>query len=271
MQDVHPATRPPRQFDDLGDREVLGAARPRRQEVGVVVAPGRGRTVDCVRVFGVHDHHRAERCDFFQGQFESLRIERWKLVHARVQQEALEAEHSRVVQPTQVRNIARHRTTPESDVDIRLVGRHPPLHRQCLDVDGRRDAVEWHVDDRGHTAGRGRACRGGEPFPLGSSRLVDVHMGVDQTRDQDLVVTEFDHLFGVQFGVDGLDDDDSTVPHPNTAGHLAGRRDHPRRAKQQVQLVRHRTRHPYRQPHKPLRRPPVQPLRRTRSARCRWS
>ena len=48
MQDVNPAPRPPRQFDDLGDREVLGAARPRRQEVGVVVALGEGaRSIAC--------------------------------------------------------------------------------------------------------------------------------------------------------------------------------------------------------------------------------
>ena len=45
----------------------------------------------------------------------------------------------------------------------------------------------------------------------------------DQTGDQYLVVAEFDDLFGIQFGVDGLDNGDSTVPHPDTTRHLAGR------------------------------------------------
>ena len=61
-------------------------------------------------------------------------------------------------------------------------------------VDGGRDGVQRHVDERGDAAGRGRPGRRAEALPLGAARLVDVHVGVDQPRQQHLVVGQRDVL-----------------------------------------------------------------------------
>ena len=81
--------------------------------------------------------------------------------------------------------------------------RHAPgrTRSRCLTAQGvesrrRRDAVERHVDDRRHAAGRGGAGGGVEAFPLGASRLVDVHVRVDETGQQHLVVGQPDGLAG---------------------------------------------------------------------------
>ena len=78
--------------------------------------------------------------------------------------------------------VAGHDAAPEGDVDVTSVGGRLPFRREPGHRRRRRDAVERHVDDRGHAAGRGRARRGVEPFPLGASGLVDVDVGVDNPR-----------------------------------------------------------------------------------------
>jgi hypothetical protein len=112
-----------------------------------------------------------------------------------VQQEALEPEHPCVVQRSQLGDIAGDRAAPEADVDVRLPLGGLPLQLQRGHVAGRRNAVQRHVDDRGDASGGGRAGRAGEPFPLGPARVVDVHVGVDDTRHQHLVVAQ-PHLLG---------------------------------------------------------------------------
>ena len=66
-----------------------------------------------------------------------------------------------------------------------LAGGRLPLGRQRIDARRRRHAVERHVDNRGDPAGRGGARGRVEPLPLGAPRLVDVHMGVDNSRRDD--------------------------------------------------------------------------------------
>ena len=60
--------------------------------------------------------------------------------------------------------------------------------RQRRDGRGRRYRVQRHVEDRGDTACCGGGRRRCETFPFGPAGLVDVHMGVDDARDEDLVV-----------------------------------------------------------------------------------
>ena len=107
---------------------------------------------------------------------------------------------------------------------------------QRRDVDRRRDAVERHVHDRRHAAGRRRPRRGREALPLGAAGLVDVHVGVDEPRQQHLVVVEVDHLGCGEVGVNRLDGDDPPVGHTDPARHLPGRGHHAWRAEHQVQL-----------------------------------
>ena len=154
--------------------------------------------------------------------------------------------------------------------DVRLIGGDPAFHVECQGVDGRRDAVERHVDDRGHPAcGRGPG-RARESLPLGAARFVDVHVRVDETGDQHLVVAQFDDDLRVEQGAERFDDDDPAVPHTHAAGDLSRRGDHPRGTEQQVERVRHRLHDLRRRCRAPLPPRPGPRLHRTRSARCMW-
>jgi hypothetical protein len=82
--------------------------------------------------------------------------------------------------------------TPKADVHVTLVDGGAPFGVQGLDVDGGRDAVERHVDERGHTPRSRGPSRGIEPLPVGTTWLVHVHVGVDQAGQQDLVVSQRD-------------------------------------------------------------------------------
>jgi hypothetical protein len=153
-----------------------------------------------------------------------------------VQQEALEPEHSGVVQAPQLGQVARHRAAPEPHVDPGLAFGGLAFDAERGHVDGGRDAVERHVQDRGDSAGGRRAGGGGESLPLGAARLVDVHMGVDQPRQQHLLGAEVHHVGRGQVGVQRFDRNDPTVGDPDPAGHLAGGGDHSRSAQHQVEL-----------------------------------
>ena len=218
VQDVGAGAGPPGAFDDLGDREVLGAAGARGEELGVVVAVGLGGAVDRTGVLGVHDHDRVERREFAHVGLELVGIQRRELVDPAVQQEALEPEGAGVVQPAQLVDVARNGAAPEAHVDVHLVAGDVALDVQGLDVDRRRDAVERHVQDRGHTSGGRGLGGGGEALPLGAARLVDVHVRVDEPRDQGLIVGEFDDLVRLEAVAERLHRDDDAVTHADLPG-----------------------------------------------------
>ena len=140
------------------------------------------------------DHERVEGLELGHVLFHLVRVQVRELVHAGVQQEALEAEDALVVQRAQVGLVARDGAAPEPDIDERLVLGHLALELEVLHRGGGRDGVQRHVDDGGHAAGRGGPGGGGEAFPFGAARLVDVDVGVHQARDEDLVVGELDQL-----------------------------------------------------------------------------
>ena len=185
-------TRAPGGVDDERDRPLLRGVRPAVQEAAV------RRTVgalgDLVGVLGVHDHEGADPRDLRHRVGELGRREVGELLHAGVEQEALEAEDAGVVEGCEVGDVARDRAAPEADVDPGLVGGDRPLRLQRRDRGGRRDAVERHVDDRRDAPGSRGAGRAGEALPVGATRLVDVDVGVDESRQQHLVVGQHDHL-----------------------------------------------------------------------------
>ena len=182
MEDVDPAAGRPGLLDEVLDGEVLGLPRPRGEEVGVCASAGVRGVVDLVGVLGVDDEQPVERGDLAHRRLDLGRGQRGELVDARVQQEALEPEHAGVVQRPQVGEVAGHGTAPEPHVHPRLAVGRLALDLQRRDVDGRRDAVERHVDDGRDPAGGGRLGRGLEALPLGAPRVVDVDVGVDDAR-----------------------------------------------------------------------------------------
>ena len=170
------------------------AARPRREEVGVVPPVRRRGALDRGRVLRVDDHLRPVGGQHAQVLLELLGRQRRELLHAGVGHEALEPEDAGVVQPAQVADVARDRAAPEADVDVRGVPRGLPLDLQPVDGGGRRDAVERHVEDRRDAARRRGAGGGREALPLGAAGLVDVHVAVDEAGQQHLVVGQVDGL-----------------------------------------------------------------------------
>jgi hypothetical protein len=117
-------------------------------------------------------------------------VEVAELVDAARGEEGLEAEDACVVQLPQRPQVLRHGTAPEADVHQRLGRRHLALGGESVDGGGGRDAVQRHVDDGRHAPGGGRAGGAGEALPLGASRFVHVHVRVDDSGDQHLVVGE---------------------------------------------------------------------------------
>ena len=186
VEHVGPAPGRRARLGDGRDRRLLRLRRPGaqvravRERVGIAEPP-RG-ALDRFGELGVHDQQPVERRDLGRRRPELLELERSELVDARRTQEALEPEHAGVVELAQVPEIVRHRPAPEPDVDVGLPLGGGPLLGERIDGGRRRDAVQRHVEDRRHAAGRGRARRGLEPLPLGASRLVHVHVGVDHAR-----------------------------------------------------------------------------------------
>ena len=146
----------------------------------------------------MHDQQSVERRDLRHRSIELAVVERWELIDSARQREALETVNALVLKGSQASEVRRDRAAPEADVHESLaLGRHL-LGRQGTDVDRRRDRVERHVDDCRDAPGGSRTGGRGKPLPGGPTRLVDVHVGVDETRHQHLVVGQLDDL--VRFG-----------------------------------------------------------------------
>jgi hypothetical protein len=185
-----------------------------------VPAVGVGRAVDGPGVLGVDDQQPVEAGQRRQVGVQARRVQRRELLNAGVEQEALEPEHAGVVQAAQLPQVARDRPTPEAHVDEALALGALALDLEGGHVHGRRDRVQRHVDDGGHAAGGGGPGGGREPLPLGAAGLVDVHVGVDQARQQDHVVPEVDHPPPLEPGVQRLDGGDPPIGDPDTAASL---------------------------------------------------
>ena len=236
VQQVHRRPGVPGRLDQVRDRDVLRAARPGGEEVGVVPSVRRRSPLDRGRVLRVDDHLRPVGGQHAQVLLELLGRQRRELLHAGVGHEALEPEDAGVVQPAQVVDVARDRAAPEADVDVRGVLRGLPLDLQPVDGGGRRDAVERHVEDRRDAARRRGAGGRREALPLGAARLVDVHVAVDEAGQQHLVVGQVDGLGALEPRLERLDRDHDPVADGDAAGHLTGAGDHPPAAEDQVEV-----------------------------------
>ena len=190
----------------------------------------------------MHDHQRVEAGGLGHRRLELGRLQVGELIDPGVQQEALEAEDARVVQRGEVRDVPRDGAAPEPDVDEDLVAGHGLLGPEPGERGRRGDRVERHVDDGGDAAGSGRAGRAGEALPLGASRLVDVHVGVDQAGDEHLVLAEDDDGVGGQVGIGPCHDGDPSVDHTDGCRPLDAVDDGALRAEQDVEgcfVIRH--------------------------------
>lgn len=130
-----------------------------------------------------------------------LLVQLGELVDPGGRQERLEAEDARVVQGPQVLDVVGQGAAPEADVDVRLGAGDVLLGAQVVDHRGRREGVEGHVDQGRDATGR-RGARGGpEALPLRAAGVVDVHVGVDEAWQQDVVAEVLHSGSGRHLGV----------------------------------------------------------------------
>ena len=101
-------------------------------------------------------------------------------------EEALEAAHARARE-----RLERHRHCPGTTPPQKPTStwQRPAAARRFASSAATRrrgrNAVERHVDERGHAARRGRARRRLEAFPVGAAGLVDVDVRIDKARQHD--------------------------------------------------------------------------------------
>jgi len=139
---------------------------------------------DDVVALRVHQQHRIDGGDARDRAPELVGAQMTEVRIARVAEKALEAPHPRRGQIAELTEIAGDHAAPERDIDLTVASRRFAFAPQRIDRGGHRVAVQRHVDQRGD-AGRRRGCRrGGEALPVGT-RLIDVHVRVDEARHED--------------------------------------------------------------------------------------
>ena len=137
-----------------------------------------------LRRFRVHEQRQAAAREDRQREPQMPFGDVRKFVHARRGKKTFEAAHAGIGKRVELAGIAWNDAAPELHVDPRRPRRRP-LRCERLDIRCRRNAVERHVDDRSHAAGCSRCTGGGEAFPTGASWIVDVDVGVDESREND--------------------------------------------------------------------------------------
>ena len=113
------------------------------------------------------------------------------------------------------------------------------FHLEGSDIDGRRQAVQRHVDDRGDATRRGRSGGAGEALPLGPTGVVDVYVGVHQAGEQHLVGGQRHDAIRGEVYPEIRDRGDAAVPDGDGAGTLAPAGHRPRSVQDEVEMLGH--------------------------------
>ena len=183
------------------------------------------------------DHQRdAGASSKGEGELEALVVHRWEVLGARVDEEALEADHARVEQRLHRTEARRCHPAPEPDVDTELSFGGMPLGGQGVGVDGGRDTVDGHVD-QGRDAARQllppwrwrtppRRCCPARTHARGCRQ----GRGARRRRHRSSISSA-----GRGGRIDGEQRRDGPVPHADGPGPLPTARNDPLGADQQVQ------------------------------------
>ena len=122
------------------------------------------------------------------------RSARGKVVDAAVAHERLEADDAATRPAARASStLARHEAAPEREVADDCAAAAAVLRLERLDGHDRRRRIERHVAHRRHAARDGRARSGRPALPVGASRLVEVHVRIDDA-GQDEQPGRVDHL-----------------------------------------------------------------------------
>ena len=92
----------------------------------------------------------------------------------------LKPAHTRRSKSFDVALIILNNATPGRPIHTALALRRLPLRFKRRHARCRRKTIQRHVNQEGIASRSGRAGRGLEAFPIGSSRLIDVHVRIHQ-------------------------------------------------------------------------------------------
>ena len=165
--------------------------------------------------------------------FELRLADRRELLDPGVHEEALEAEDAGVVEPGYLRELPGHDTAEKADVDRASPERSRAFRAERRARDGGGNAVERHVDERRHPAGRGRAGGTVEAFPGRAAGLVHVHVRVDEAGQDHRVVRIVNGQIGRR-AVGAVHRDDHAVANLDRGGAHSRRGHDPPRAEDAI-------------------------------------
>ena len=189
VHDVQRAAGRSRQLERARDRPALGLDRARVEERPHVAAPGRprlrGQRGHELRVLGVHGDGEAEPRGAFHRPRQRELVGHREVVDPARAHERLEADHAALGELVETIDVTGHDPTPEREVDRGAPARSSNLRVERRAVDRGRAAVERHVD-QARRAARGERERAAlEPLPVRPSRVVEVNVRVDRSRQHE--------------------------------------------------------------------------------------
>jgi len=103
-----------------------------------------------------------------------------------VTQEPLEAAYTFFDECLELASIAWDYTAVEADIDPAFALGSVDLYVKILYSRSGRDGIQWHVNDSGHTAKGSSPGTSPEAFPFCSTWFIEMDMGIDQSRKQDV-------------------------------------------------------------------------------------
>jgi hypothetical protein len=147
----------------------------------------------------------------FHGQGDILGRNGGELINTRLDQESLESSNTSLDEREELIGIARDDTTVETNINPALALACPKLLFKAVKGGGGRNGVERHVNHSRYTTAGSSTGTSPEALPLSSTRLVQVDMSIDQTRNEklgtvvDIVCASWETGWGEDFGDDGHD------------------------------------------------------------------
>jgi hypothetical protein len=123
-------------------------------------------------------------------------------------QESLESSNSSLDEREQLIGVARNDTTVKTNINPALALACSKFLLEAMKGSGGRNGIERHVNDSGDTAAGSSTGTSPKTLPLCSTRLVQVNMSVDQTRNEklgtvvDIVCAGWETRRGKDFGDD---------------------------------------------------------------------
>ena len=174
------------QRDRPADRLEFRDHRPRGEIVADARAARRHRLTGQRRgervVLGVHEHGQAEIRRHLHSPPERRVVDALKIIDPTPAHERLDADDAAVGELGQLAHVAGHETAPDAEVGSRHASGSRELRVERCGIERGGRGVERHVDKERASAGGDRCRAGRQALPVGPSRVVEVHMRVDQSR-----------------------------------------------------------------------------------------